>query len=71
MAPGDLAVLECLKRLEVLILRGVNANDLHLAHLPALPNLRMIDIQETAVSKQGVEDVQSKCPNAKIYSDYS
>src|SRR5579884_317290 len=67
IAPDDMRFLACLVRLEILTLIGKAFGDDHLAHLPGLANIKMIDIQTTAVTASVARRLQEEYPTAKIY----
>lgn len=64
----DMRFLGNLTTMEILTLIGPGFADAHVAYLPDLPKIRMLDVQTTSVTAAALKRLQETYPNATLYS---
>lgn len=64
---GDLVYIEPLSGLEYLNLEGSNITDAGLNHIYPLKHLRSVTLQNTKVTRKGVEGLKQNLPNTTVY----
>ncbi|MEM6468453.1 MAG: DUF1570 domain-containing protein [Planctomycetota bacterium] len=63
---SDVASLRSLQKLKTLWLTGTNVTDASIASLAELNSLQFLDVQKTAISKDGLRTLRAKFPRIKI-----
>ena len=67
--PEDMSSLAVLQHLDVLVIRGKDFGDLHCEAMPMMHSVRMLDIQDTAITNAGLRQLETSFPTATMYAD--
>jgi hypothetical protein len=66
----DIGVIECLKHLERLSLRGMPITDAAIHQLERFRYLKYLDVRETQISEQGLSSLKEALPSCEVVADH-
>lgn len=69
LAPSCFESIKHLKKLEVLVLHSASLDDRYCLELPELPELRLIDVIGTSITKKGLAHLEKLYPDARLISN--